>query len=89
MRQIIGAAAFVAMLFTALPASAQFDPYDYPYCLQGKDYGYPGVMSFHKLPAMPGYGLQGIFILWHESPICVRMAAARSTILSTAVTRRL
>lgn len=46
MRQIIGAAAFVAMLFTALPASAQPDPYDYPYCLQGKDYGYPGLCHF-------------------------------------------
>jgi hypothetical protein len=40
MRKIIGAAAFVAMVFTALPASAQpNDPYDYPYCLQGHDYG--------------------------------------------------
>ena len=41
MRKIIGAAAFVAMVFTALPASA-----DYPYCLQGKDYGLPGLCQF-------------------------------------------
>jgi hypothetical protein len=46
MRKIIGAAAFVGMVFTALPASAQHDPYDYPYCLQGKDYGYPGLCHF-------------------------------------------
>jgi hypothetical protein len=47
MRKIIGAAAFVAMVFTALPASAQeSDPYDYPYCLQGGDYGLPGLCQF-------------------------------------------
>jgi hypothetical protein len=47
MRKIIGAAAFVAMAFTALPASAQpSDPYDYPYCLQGVVYGYPGLCHF-------------------------------------------
>jgi hypothetical protein len=47
MREIIGAAAFVAMVFTALPGSAQpNDPYDYPYCLQGKDYGLPGLCQF-------------------------------------------
>ena len=47
MRKTIGAAAFVAMMFTALPGSAQpNDPYDYPYCLQGKDYGVPGLCQF-------------------------------------------
>ena len=47
MREIIGAAAFVAMVFTALPASAQpNDPYDYPYCLQGRNYGLPGLCQF-------------------------------------------
>src|SRR6201999_3254976 len=47
MRKIIGAAAFVAIVFTALPASAQpSDPYDYPYCLQGKNYGLPGLCQF-------------------------------------------
>ena len=47
MRKIIGAAAFVAMVFTALPASAQpSDPYDYPYCIQGKDFGLPGLCQF-------------------------------------------
>ena len=47
MRKSIGAAAFAALSFTALPASAQpNDPYDYPYCLQGKDYGYPGSCQF-------------------------------------------
>ena len=47
MRKIIGAAAFVAMVVTALPASAQPNgPYDYPYCLQGKDYGLPGLCQF-------------------------------------------
>jgi len=43
----IGAAAFVAIVFTALSASAQpSDPYDYPYCLQGKEYGLPGLCQF-------------------------------------------
>jgi len=47
MRKSIGAAAFVAMVFTALSASAQpSDPYDYPYCLQGKEYGLPGLCQF-------------------------------------------
>jgi hypothetical protein len=42
MRQVIGAAAFVAMAFTAVPAVAQ----DYPYCLQGREWGYPGNCQF-------------------------------------------
>ena len=47
MRKSIGASAFVAIVFTALSASAQpSDPYDYPYCLQGKDYGLPGLCQF-------------------------------------------
>jgi hypothetical protein len=47
MRRSIGAAAFVAIVFTALSASAQpNDPYDYPYCLQGRDYGLPGLCQF-------------------------------------------
>jgi hypothetical protein len=47
MRKIVGATAFAAMVLTALPASAQQDdPYDYPYCLQGKDYGLPGLCQF-------------------------------------------
>ena len=47
MRKAIGAVAFVVMMFTALSASAQpNDPYDYPYCLQGKDYGLPGLCQF-------------------------------------------
>ncbi len=46
MRKItIGAAAFVATVLTAIPASAH-DPYDYPYCLQGRAYGYPGLCYF-------------------------------------------
>ncbi len=45
MRKIIGAAALVATVFTALPASAH-DPYDYPYCLQGRIWGYPGLCYF-------------------------------------------
>jgi Protein of unknown function (DUF3551) len=49
MRKIIGAAAFAAMAFTALPASAQ-DPYDYPWCLQGRIWGYPGSCNFTSYP---------------------------------------
>jgi hypothetical protein len=36
MREIVGTMAFVAIVFTALPASAGLDPCDYPYCLHGK-----------------------------------------------------
>ena len=47
MLKLIGAAAFVGMALTALPAAAQpADPYDYPYCLQGRDYGLPGLCQF-------------------------------------------
>jgi len=42
MRQIIGAAAFAAMVLAAAPAAAR----DYPYCLQGRDWGYPGLCQF-------------------------------------------
>jgi hypothetical protein len=46
MRQILGAAAFVAIAFTAAPAAAQ----DYPYCLQGQQWGYPGNCEFTSNP---------------------------------------
>jgi len=41
-RQIVGATGFVALLLAAAPASAR----DYPYCLQGRDYGIPGNCQF-------------------------------------------
>jgi hypothetical protein len=47
MFKLIGAAAFVGIVLTAMPASAQpYDSYDYPYCLQGRDYGLPGLCQF-------------------------------------------
>jgi hypothetical protein len=47
MLKLVGAAALVGMVFTASAASAQpEDPYDYPYCLQGRDYGLPGLCQF-------------------------------------------
>ena len=50
MRKSMGAAAFVTIMFTALSASAQpNDPYDYPYCLQGGNYGLPGICQFTSL----------------------------------------
>ena len=42
MRQIIGAAALLAVIAAAGPAVAG----DYPYCLQGRDWGYPGKCDF-------------------------------------------
>jgi hypothetical protein len=42
MRRIIAAAAFAVSAFAAAPASA----HDYPYCLQGREYGYPGLCQF-------------------------------------------
>ncbi len=51
MHRIIGASALAAMMFTALPASAQpNDPYDYPFCLQGRTWGYPGLCQFTSYP---------------------------------------
>ena len=49
MRKIMGAAAFVAVAFTALPALAR-DPYDYPWCLHGRIWGYPGLCNFTSYP---------------------------------------
>lgn len=49
MRRIIGVAAFAAMMFAAWPASAH-DPYDYPWCLQGRVWGYPGLCNFTSYP---------------------------------------
>ena len=52
MLKLIGAATFAGLALsalTALPASAQpYDPYDYAYCLQGKDYGLPGLCQFNS-----------------------------------------
>jgi uncharacterized protein DUF3551 len=42
MRQIIRAAAFITMALTAAPATAR----DYPYCIQGRQWGYPGKCDF-------------------------------------------
>ena len=42
MRKIIAAAGYIVMVFAAGPATAG----DYPYCLQGRDYGYPGLCQF-------------------------------------------
>ncbi len=86
MLKIIGAAAFVAVAFTALPASAQpSDPYDYPYCLQGRVWGYPGLCHFTTYPQCHGYGLGYGCVLWPQPSICLRMAAARPTTLSGTV----
>jgi hypothetical protein len=35
-------AAFIGLVVTAAPAAAR----DYPYCLQGRHHGYPGVCQF-------------------------------------------
>ena len=52
MLKIIGAAAFLAMVFTELPASAQRDdPFDYPTAYKVKT-GLPGIVSLHKLLAV-------------------------------------
>jgi hypothetical protein len=42
MRPIIAILGFVAITFSAAPAMAQ----DYPYCLQGRQWGYPGNCQF-------------------------------------------
>jgi hypothetical protein len=47
MFKLVGVAAFVGTVLAALPASAQpYDPSDFPYCLQGRDYGLPGLCQF-------------------------------------------
>ena len=47
----------------------------------------PGPMSIYELPAVPGFGLRNILVLWSESPICIciRIAAARLAILPGAM----
>ena len=45
----------------------------------------PGLVSVYKLPAVPGFGLRNIFVLWYESSICIRMATARPATLPGAV----
>ena len=42
MRQVMWLTAVIAVVFAAAPASAR----DYPYCLQGRSYGYPGNCQF-------------------------------------------
>ena len=39
---MLGAAAFVAIALTVAPATAQ----DHPYCVQGRQWGYPGRCDF-------------------------------------------
>src|SRR6266516_3262405 len=39
---MLGTAAFVAIALTPAPATAQ----DHPYCLQGRQWGYPGKCDF-------------------------------------------
>jgi len=46
MRQMTGAAAFMAIALSAAPAAAR----DYPYCLQGREWGYPGNCEFMSYP---------------------------------------
>jgi hypothetical protein len=46
MRQIIATAAFATIVLAAASATA----HDYPYCLQGREYGYPGLCQFTSYP---------------------------------------
>ena len=46
MRQLI----FVAMLAAAGLGCSAASAHDYPYCLQGQDYGYPGLCQFTSYP---------------------------------------
>jgi hypothetical protein len=45
----------------------------------------PGLMSVYELPAVPGFGLRNILVLWSQSPICIRMATARLATLPSAM----
>ena len=45
-RPLFAAISAVAMLAAAGPSAFADDPYDYPWCLQGKDWGYPGLCHF-------------------------------------------
>jgi hypothetical protein len=74
MFKLIGAAAFVGIVFTALPASAQpYDPYDYPFCLQGREYGLPGLCQFTSYAQCQATA-SGTFSYCGENP---RFASAR------------
>jgi hypothetical protein len=43
---IIGAAVFLLAAVGSASGRPIIDNYDYPYCLQGKDWGYPGLCHF-------------------------------------------
>ena len=43
----VSAVAVLAGSISAAVAQPE-DPYDYPYCLQGKDWGYPGLCHFRS-----------------------------------------
>ena len=64
MRKSIGAATFIAMVFTALSASGnQTIPTNIP--TAWKAILWPsGLVSVYKLPAVPGFGLLDILVLW-------------------------
>ena len=81
MRKIMAAAGYLAIIFAVGPAAAR----DYPYCLQGRDYALPGLMSIQQLRAMPSDSLRNFFILRYEPAFCIRMAAAGPALLSGLV----
>ena len=87
MREIIGAAAFLAVAFTHFrhplnQMTLTIIPTAYKVTVWPS-----GVVSVHNLPAVPSHGLRHIFVLRHKSSICIRirMATARPRILPTAV----
>lgn len=41
----------------ASPAAAA-DPYDYPWCIQGKQEGYPGYCGYQTFQQVPGLGVR-------------------------------
>lgn len=50
MRHLVFAAVSVAVLAGSISGAVAQpdDPYDYPYCLQGGDWGYPGLCRFQS-----------------------------------------
>ena len=85
-REIIGAAAFAAVVFTALPASAQpNDPYDYPYCLQGGDFDLPGVCQFTSYLRCEATAWGTRSYCGPNPSICILLVTARPMALSGTV----
>jgi len=72
---LFAAVSAVAVLTAAasVPAAAQ----DYPYCLQGRDWGYPGLCHYGELRTMHGERFRHVRVLRDQAALRLCAPAAR------------